>query len=230
MTRSDNLLTKLGSRSSGLVRLWVEEPKGAERLASNGFSSGTGFMVERRMGPGLNIRPSILGSCHVSSHRGSALLSYEGSDIMAQFAQPEVRVKISVNLVQVLPSLRVHSVRVASDSVWTIAGQTIYTPDGRLTLRDGLERPAGRPAAVEAHLDSMNLVAATDFIAWAKPGTIRLHTAASPVVPVGQLDLFAEPTAASVQSSEDDAITQEVARQFFTSCGWQQTEPGVFRR
>ena len=226
--RSDNLLTTLGSRSSGLRRLWVEDS--FSRLSDNGFEIGTGFVVEPRMGPGLNLRPSGLGSCHVSQRRGAAILSYEGSTKLEQFAQPEIRVKISHALVQVLPSLRAFTVRTVPTGVWTIDGQTISTPEGRMTLRTGHERPAGRPATIEARLDSMNLVAATDFIAWAKPGTIRLLSGSTPVIPMGQLDLFAEPTAASVESTGDSAITQEVARQFFVACGWEQTEPGVFHR
>lgn len=221
--RSDSLLTSLGNRSTGLRRLWVEDS--FSRLTSNGFEIGTGFVVESRMGPGLNIRPSLLARCHVSQRRGAAILSYEGNESMARFHEPEVRVKISVGLVQVIPSLRVFSVRTPSSAVWKIDGSTLTTDEGSMVLRDGLERPSGRPATIEARLDAKNLVAATALIAWAKPGTIRLIDGSAPV---GQLDLFGE--AAPAAEANNDAITAEVARQFFVACGYETVSPGVFTR
>lgn len=227
--RSDSLLTSLGFRTSGLRRLWVEDS--FSRLTQNGFEVGSGFEVQPRMGPGLNIRPSLLSRTHVSSRRGAAILSYEGSDNMARFSVPEVRVKITHGLVQVLPSLRAFSVRVSTACTWILDGMTLTTPECSLTLRDGLERPAGRPSTVEARLTSASLIAATSLIAWAKPATIRLLPVSAKVVPMGQLEIFAAAQApVSTEDSTDAAIVQEVARQFFVACGWEQTEPGLFRR
>lgn len=222
--RSDNIMTSLGNRSSGLRRLWVEDSH--SRLSNNGFGVGTGFTVEPRLGPGLNLRQSLLGSCHVSQRRGAAILSYEGSSTMARFFEPEVRVKISVGLVQVLPSLRAFSVRVATSEVWDIAGSRLTTPSGEVGMVTGEERPGGRPTSINAHITQDNIVAATSLIAWAKPATVKITTGSVPLV--GQLGLF--DAAPSSAPSLDDDILFEVSRQFLVACGWSHEGNGLFRR
>ena len=225
--RSDSILTTLGNCSTGLNRrLWVEDSY--SRLSNNGFDVGTGFVVEPRMGPGLNIRPAILSSTHVSKRNGSAILSYEGSSVMARFSAPEVRVKLSVGLAQILPSLRAFSIRIVSTETWTIDGNTLTTAAGSIALRTGLERPAGRPAVIEAALSASNLIAATALIAWAKPATVRIQTSA--VLPTGQLDLFGADEIPAPKGSTDADITQEVCRQFLVACGWAQTDAVTFKR
>jgi hypothetical protein len=177
------------------------------------------------MGPGLNIRQSLLASCHVSQRRGSAILSYEGSDNMARFHECEVRVKISVGLVQVLPSLRVFSVRSMGNEVWSISGEKLVTPQGEVALVTGEERPSGRPMAINAAITQANLVAATALIAWAKPATVRISTAA-PMAAI-QLGLFDAPATASTLEND---ILFEVSRQFLVACGWSHEGDGVFKR
>ena len=221
--RSDNILSTLGTRSSGLRRLWVEDS--FSRLSNNGFDVGTGFRVEPRMGPGLNIRQTLLGSCHVSQRRGAAILSYEGAATMARFFEPEVRVKISVGLVQVLPSLRAFSVRTATSEVWTIAGEFLTTPWGEVRLVTGDERPSSRPASISATLTEDNIVAATALIAWAKPATVKISTGAAPVT--GQLGLFDAPVPTTTL---DEQILFEVTRQFLVGCGWSHEGNGLFKR
>jgi hypothetical protein len=224
--RSDSILTNLGNCSTGRNRrLWVEDSY--SRLTNNGFDVGTGFTVEPRLGPGLNIRPAILASTHVSKRNGAAILSYEGSSNMARFSAPEVRVKLSYGLAQILPSLRVFSVRIATSETWTIEGAALMTPAGATVLRTGMERPPGRPTIIEARLNASNLVAATALIAWAKPETIRLT---DPAPAAGQLDLFEVEAARAPTAATESDITLEVSRQFFVACGWTQQGPRLFRR
>jgi len=227
--RSDNILTTLGERAGGYRRLWVEDS--ASRLSNNGFIAGTGFVVEPRQGPGANFRPSILGDCHVSRRRGAAILSYESTSLARIFeTTPEVRVKISVNLVQVFPSLRVFHVRKHSTETWSIGADSVLTtPKGQLNMLSGREPILGRPLSINLSLSDRNLVAATDFIARVKPAEIRL-TPADTVQALGQGELFAEAPSTSKAPAQDGLILAEVARQFFTACGWTRDTEGVFRR
>ena len=222
--RSDNILTSLGSRNHGSRRLWVEDS--FCRLTNNGFAPGSPFSVEPRQGPGVNLRAGLLGSYIVSRRRGAAILSYENVALAERFSEPEVRVKISVNLVQVLPSLRVFSVRRRSDESWSIGVDGVLTtPEGKTALITGRERTSGRPDSIAVVMTANNLVAATDFIARVKPRIVTV-TVDSPVSMDGQTELFTPEPIDSVES----AILKEVSRQFFTSCGWTDTGSGRFER
>lgn len=230
MYRSDTLLSTLGARGDGVKRLWLEDSFG--RLSANGFLKGTGFVLQNRMGPGVNIRPSLISRTHVSARRGAAILSYEGAGSLSNLSTTMVRVKMSVNLVQVLPSLREFSVRIPNRETWTINDSTLTTPSGTLPIVDGLERVSGRPTQFNVHLTKANIAPVTLLISRYKPCTIQLlHPNAAPASPaMGQLDFFSDSDTAPDNDFSSSTITAEVACQFFTACGWSQTTPGCFVR
>ena len=230
MYRSDTILTTLGARGDGIKRLWLEDSYG--RLSANGFFKGTGFVLQNRMGPGVNIRPSLISRTHVSARRGAAILSYEGAGSLSNLSTSMVRVKMSVNLVQVFPSLREFSVRIPNRETWTVDGSTLITPAGSFSIVDGLERVSGRPTQINVNLTKANIAPVTLLISRYKPDTIQLLQAnAAPASPaMGQLNLFSGPDTAPNIDLSSSAISSEVARQFFTACGWSLTSPGCFAR
>lgn len=224
--RTDNILSSLGERSLGSKRLWVEDS--FSRLTRNGFAPGAVFNVEHRCGPGINLRASLLGGYTVSQRRGAAILSYENSALAQKFSDPEVRIRISVNLVQVFPSLRVFSVRTRSQEIWSIDREgNLSTPSGSLLIKTGREPYAGRPDTILVDLSGVNLVAATDFIARIKPRLVTVLPASLPATINGQTELF---PLENETVSVEDGIVAEVSRQFFTACGYADQGNGSFLR
>ncbi|MCS6273996.1 MAG: hypothetical protein H2169_06600 [Opitutus sp.] len=224
--RTDNILSSLGERNLGTRRLWVEDSY--NRLSRNGFGPGTVFNVEPRGGPGLNLRSSILGGYTVSQRRGAAILSLENVGRVARFDDPEVRVRISVNLVQVFPSLRVFSVRARSQEVWAITGDGLLsTPSGSLIIKTGREPYAGRPDSIRVEMSGVNLVAATDFIARIKPRLVEVVPASVTATNAGQAELF---PVENGNMGIEAGIVAEVSRQFFTACGYTDQGNGTFAR
>lgn len=232
MARIDSILTRIAERPAGRRRLWIEDS--FSRLSRNGFEPGVAFNVEPRMGPGVNIRPALLGEYMVSRRRQSAILSHETSFLASRFSAPEARVKVSVGLVQVLPSLRVFSVQQQSDEVWRIdANGIVTTPRGAIELHTGREVVSGRPASLSLIPSMTNLVAATDFISRVKPGMVQIGVNPSTPLPAtGQLDLFSDSPSSSseIVPSIDEMILNELCRQFLVGCGYSVDKLGHYSR
>ncbi len=174
--RHDSTTTRLGVRTHfDGWRLWVEDT-GFARLGRNDFAPGTAFQVRRRPGTGLVIDKALLGSCHISSHKRAALLSYEARDLRDFFGTPEVRVRIHVGQVVVTPLLRFHSIARPATEHWTIAGGTLRTPAGVCDIRTVSPVTLIHTAAsIDAVLDEMNLVFATELIGNLRPGRVVVH-------------------------------------------------------
>lgn len=227
--RSDSLFTKLGVRKHDYRRLWLEDSHG--RLTRNGFAPGTRLTVSPRLGPGLALRTCPTGSLTVSRRREHAILSYESRDLGLRFIEPEARVKVSVGLVQVLPSLRVFSIRAIANEEWTIAKAGILlTPKApAIRLHTGRERAPGRPTTITWEVTESNLVAATDFIAWAKPPKVVVQMAPCADAEI-QGDLFLPDLPVNPVAAKEQRVLSELARQFLVSCGFSETGPGVYCR
>lgn len=202
--RHDTFLTTLGSRGErGYSRLWVEDSAG--RLSRNGFGMGDGFEVRPRAGLGLIVRPAILSSTHVSSRRGSAILSYESKDLPTYLrGVSEARVRISVNAMILMPALRLFAVARPLDEVWSIAGNILSRPNGCQPIDGAMPaRFDATPARLNAALTEQNLVFATEVMSHAKPAEISL--------------------------SGSDALTA-LAGQFLAAIGYEKTPEGVYAR
>lgn len=203
--RHDSLTSRLGERSGrNLWRLWVED-NGFDRLRRNNFAPGTAFEVRRRPGTGLVIEQTLSGSCHVSSRRGAALLSYEAQDIGSFIGTPEIRVRIQVGRIFVTPLMRFHSVARTVTEQWSIEGDVLITPSGRTALRTAgpLHLPQ-TAASIEAYLDEQNLVFATELIGNQHPGRVIVR---------------------------GNPVMMTVAGQFLRAAGYSETaNPGEFAR
>ena len=203
--RHDSLLTRLGDRANrNLWRLWIEDT-GFDRLERNNFRPGTPFSVQRRLGTGLVIQQSLLSTTHVSARKGHGVLSYEAKDLGNFLGSPEVRVRITVGQILVIPRLRAATVHVRNDEVWTVKGSTLTTPHGQCDIRQ--EKPLflrSRAATIEVALEEQNLVYATELIGNQRPGRVVL-------------------------SGEPILVT--VGGQFLAACGYGPgDQPGEFRR
>jgi len=203
--RHDTLITKLGDRKDrNLWRLWVED-NGYARLLRNNFAPGSPFSVHRRPGVGMVIEQSALSSCHVSSRRGAAVLSYEAKDLGIFLQTPVVRVRIHVGRIIVAPQLRFHAVARPAHEHWKIAGNILETPAGSLELRTAapLNLPQ-RAECIEADLDERNLVFATELIGNQRPGRVIVR---------------------------GNRVFMTVASQFLRAAGYGETaNPGEFAR
>lgn len=192
MIRHDTFLTKLGDRSDrGCSRLWIEDSAG--RLSRNGFATGSGFEVTPRAGLGFLLRPSLLATTHVSSRRSAAILSYESANLSVFLrGTPEARVRVSVNSIVVMPSLRLFSIaQRRSEQNWSIVGETLTRPEGRQSIVT--RQPArfdATPVRLEIALTEGNLVFSTEVVSQAKPVTVSL-TGPSPLVAVAGQFLLA---------------------------------------
>lgn len=177
MTRHDSFASRLGDRGNrNLWRLWFEDTALA-RLSRNGFAPHTPLAITRRAGPGLSIARTDRAACHVSARRGSPVLSYEARDLGDLFQSPEIRVRVHVGRIFVLPSLRVHSVTgLRPAEVWTVAGSVVTTPAGAFELRTA--RPLRLPATAEtiiADLTAANVVFVTEFIGNHRPARVTIR-------------------------------------------------------
>ncbi len=203
--RHDSLLTRLGNRAErNSWRLWIEETE-LNRLARNNFHQGTPFEACRRPGTGLVIKPALLSTTQVSKRKGQTILSYEARDLHSFLGCPEVRVRISVGQITVVPRLRAATILTPSTEVWTIKGSTLTTPAGECDIRTAkplmLRNHAG---TIEAALEEMNLVYATEVIGNQRPGRVLLTGA---------------------------PVMVTVASQFLVACGYGPGEiAGEFRR
>ncbi len=185
--RHDSLLTRLGDRTGrNLWRLWVED-NGFERLRRNNFVPGSAFHVRKRPGTGLVIEQTLIASCHVSSRRGSAVLSYEARDLAELFAGPDVRVRIHVGQIIVQPALRCHGVARPADEHWSIAGDTLTMPRASISLRSAAPLALPQTAAtITVELDEQNLVFATELIGNQRPGRVKITGVKILLVVAGQ--------------------------------------------
>jgi hypothetical protein len=162
--RFDQFCSRIGHRENGYSRVWIEDS--FDRLSRNGFTPGTSFEPQFRPGVGLVLAPTAIGSLTVSQRRGVPLLSYERPSVSHQFeATPDVRVRISVNHVTIMPRLRVFSIGGLRNETWNLSGLTVATPSGSISLEGG--SPVHAPKVVQtlrAELTEANLVAATEFM------------------------------------------------------------------
>lgn len=198
-------MTRLGERTGrNLWRLWIED-NGFQRLQRNNFSVGTGFRVHRRAGVGLVIEASVLASCHVSSRRGAGVLSYEASDLATLLPVPEVRVRIHVGRIIVMPSVRFHTIARPATEHWQVCGDELVTPGGTFGLRT--PEPLRLPqvaAQIEVHLEERNLVYSTELIGNLRPSRVVIS---------------------------GEAVLLTVASQFLRAAGYSETaNPGEFAR
>jgi hypothetical protein len=151
------------------------EDSAFDRLNRNNFVPGTAFEVHRRPGTGLVISQAILGTCHVSTHKRAALLSYEASDLGSFLGTPEVRVRIQVGQIVVTPLVRFHSVARPATAHWSIKGEFLTTAGGVVGIRTATPLNLARTAGtIEAALDRLNLVFVTEIIGNQRPGRVLL--------------------------------------------------------
>ena len=200
--RKDLYLSKLNLRpATGYKRVWIEDS--ARRLTRNGFEAGTMLVAHHRAGPGLDLRPHLLGDYTVSHRHQVPIVSLENPMVAQAFPVDDLLVRISVGLISILPSIRAFAVRAVSDELWTLRDNAVITPREVVAFGPRPIHPLGRPAVVEAYITDRNLIAATELIAWAKPAEIRLHA---------------------------EGLAGLTAGQFLQGCGWQETAPGILQR
>jgi hypothetical protein len=156
-------------------------------LGRNNFAPGTAFSVGHRPGRGLILRREVIGSHHVSSRRGSSLLSYEAADLESQFGGPAVRVRIHVGQIIVTPLLRYASILRPASEVWLIQGTSLFTPEERLDLLSPRPLSLSRTAAeIQVCIDTFNIVYATELIGNQKPARVVLSGNSTLQLVVGQ--------------------------------------------
>ena len=172
--RSDTFCTNLGSRSSGMSRLWVEDSY--RRLSRNGFEVGTQFARRSRPGYGVILTPSVLGECAVSSRRGVPLLSLENGWLAKQMPSrdAEVRVRVCVGSVIVMPRLRIFHVGRTTHELATISEGTVEVGGKILPLHTAKPAAFGLIAELKADLNWSNLVLATEVMGNSRPSRVQL--------------------------------------------------------
>ncbi len=199
--RSDTFCTNLGARSNGMARLWIEDSY--HRLTRNNFSVGTQFTRRSRPGYGVILEPNILGEVTVSTRRGAPLLSLENSWLANQMPaqDADVRVRVSVGNIVVMPRLRTfHVGRRFSDEA-TIVGNILTA--GANTRQIDTLAPAsiGLIGNLTAHLDWTNLVYATEVMGNARPECVALS---------------------------GDVLCIRLAGKFLADGGYSERSPGLF--
>jgi hypothetical protein len=170
----DTFYTAIGERSGRPYdRLWIEDSYG--RLARNGFVAGTGFDASHRAGVGLVITPSTLGSYSVTPRGQRSVISLEQRGLSDALRARDVRVRICVKSIVVMPCLRLFHVAKSVDQVWSIEGTDIFTPEGRaslLTTRPRTFRTS--PLRIKFDARPENIAFATEIIGNAKPAEVEL--------------------------------------------------------
>lgn len=170
--RSDTFISKIGARSSGAARLWIEDSSG--RLSRNGFDGGMQFDAVARPGVGVVIVPDLLGGLTVSRRAQLPLLSVENRWLGHQLPVDEVRVRVSVKNIIVMPRLRLFGIVRNEAETWNVRGLVVQTPAGERMLggcRPLAMRGAGR---INVELDWNNIVFATELIGGARPAAVSL--------------------------------------------------------
>ena len=207
--RHDSLVGRLGDRGDrGFWRVWIED-NSFERLKRNNFTDDARFDVHRRPGTGLVIEQSPLGSCKITPRKASRLLSYEAKDLRSFFAGPEVRIRIHVGQIMVLPLMRYHAIAGTHPSEhWKVTGTNLSSPAGLCDIRTlsplALPHNAG---TIEVDLCERNLVFATELIGNQRPGRVI------------------------IRATEEEKVLQIVAGQFLRVAGYEETSvAGEFRR
>lgn len=182
-------------------RLWIEDSFG--RLSRNGFTAGTRFQIANRPGLGMVLTPSILG-LKVTPRRGGSLISYEARGLSDAVRASEVKVRVCVKSIVVMPCLRHFHIRAANGETWSIAGETLVTPHGQQDIvTPSPARFAATPALLEIDLTPGNVVFATEIVGNVKPGAVKLS---------------------------GDAVMQVVAGQFLEAAGYSKADADTWRR
>lgn len=199
----DTFFTAIGERTGRpYERLWIEDSFG--RLSRNGFVANSAFNVTPRPGVGLVLTPSVLGEYSITPRRGASVISLEQRGLSDLVRSREVRVRLCVKSIVVMPCLRAFHVARPTTGVWTIAGMTLTTPEGATDI--GTPSPAGMrstPARLDVQLSEANIVFATEIIGNATPAEVTLS---------------------------GDPLMVVVGGQFLAAAGYGPTPDGIWRR
>lgn len=178
--RHDTLFTRLGERSAtNSWRLWIED-SGMARLSRNSFTPGAALTVRRSSGSGVVIESGLLGSQHVSARGRTPVLSFEGRVLREALPVPEVRVKVTVGKVFLLPMVRFTTFSTHAEEAWNIVETTLTTSRGTFAVNSA--RPLTRanlgasgvaaPTRLSIALTEGNLVCATEIAGTFTPSEV----------------------------------------------------------
>jgi len=172
--RYDTFFTRLGDRAERPYnRLWIEDSFG--RLTANGFATGTGFAARQRPGVGLVLSPDTLGACHVSQRRGAAILSYEARGLTGALRTSDVRVRVCVKSIVVMPCLRLFHVGRGVNGEWSIAENRLHADGSVIDIATSTPLQMRKtPAVMSVALTEANIVFATEIIGNTRPAAVRL--------------------------------------------------------
>lgn len=170
----DIFLSKIGQRPTG-ARVWIED--GFSRLQRNGFGVGVPIdVLPRSSGAGLIIRVAKTPTRRkVAKRRGMPLLSLEGPQVLACLPWDEVRVRVSVGAVAVLPRAFALLFRMAV-GVAVISGTTVRVGGvvRELVNARAVKLPEGG-AECDFYADEDNVFWGCEFVSNHRPGLVRVH-------------------------------------------------------